>query len=226
MSAMRTMIRRAGCTGLLLLGAATAAAQSADGGYRSFRPEGPGPHPAVVFVSGCSGFSPSFAPGAYERIAEQLRSQGYMVIFADYLGRRNLKSCAGGAISHADAAKELVAAAAWLKSLPTIDSKRITALGWSYGGGAVLVALDRYPDEERGFSRAVVYYPDCRSVRPWKATTPVLMLHRRNTSWSSISRPPGSSGSRSRSQCSYRRPRSSSEDGPMKDPAQITKRRA
>ena len=96
--------RIGGWTGLLLLlGAATAAAQT---------------------------FSPSFAPGVYERVAEQ----------------------------------------------PAIDSKRITALVWSYGGGAVLVALDRYADEQRGFSRAIVYYPDCRSVRPWKPATPVLML--------------------------------------------------
>jgi dienelactone hydrolase len=162
--------------GLLLLSAASALAQTSGGDYRSFKPDGPGPHPGVVFVSGCSGFAPSFAPGVYERVAEQLRKQGYIVVYADYLGRWNLKSCAGASITHADAAKELVAATTWLRSQPSIDPTRITALGWSYGGGAVLVALDRYNQEQLGFSRAVVYYPDCRSVRPWKAPTPVLML--------------------------------------------------
>lgn len=165
-----------GGIGWLLVSVASGMAQTSDGGYRTFRPDGPGPHPAVIFVSGCSGFAPSFAPGAYERVAEQLRGQGHMVVFADYLGRWNLKSCAGAPITHADAAKELVAATTWLKSQPSIDQARITALGWSYGGGAVLVALVRYTEEQLGFTRAVVYYPDCRTVRPWRIKVPVLML--------------------------------------------------
>ncbi len=165
-----------GGVGLLLVSFASGMAQTSDGGYRTFRPDGPGPHPAVVVLSGCSGFAPSFAPGAYERVAEQLRGQGHMVVFADHLGRWNLKSCAGAPITHADAAKELVAATTWLRSQSYIDQARITALGWSYGGGAVLVALGRYPEEQLGFSRAVVYYPDCRTVRPWKVKVPVLML--------------------------------------------------
>jgi dienelactone hydrolase len=171
-----TMIRIAVVLGATVITAASASAQAPDGGYRSFKPDGPGPHPAVVFVSGCSGFAPAFAPGAYERVAEQLRKQGHMVVYADYLGRWNLRSCSGTTITHADAAKELVTVATWLKSQPSIDPARITALGWSYGGGAVLVALARYSDDRLGFSRAVVYYPDCRSVQPWKAGTPVLML--------------------------------------------------
>ena len=62
----------------VVLGASgPARAQSAD--YRMFRPDGPGPHPAIVFASGCSGFAPSMAPKAYERTAEQFRSQGYVV---------------------------------------------------------------------------------------------------------------------------------------------------
>ena len=46
----------------------------------------------------------------------------------------------------------------------------------SYGGGAVLVALSTYPEEQLGISRAVVYYPICRAVQPWRVATPVLML--------------------------------------------------
>jgi len=162
--------------GLMLLFVSSSLAQTADGGYRTFRPDGPGPHPALVFVSGCSGFMPSVAPRAYERVAEQLRAQGYMVIFADYLGRRGLTSCAGAPLTHADAAKDVVAAAAWLTSQPSVDPARITVLGWSYGGGAALVALAEYPAEQLAFSRVIVYYPDCRTVRPWKIRIPVLML--------------------------------------------------
>src|SRR5262245_4554771 len=79
--------------------------------YRTFRPEGAGPHPAVVFAAGCSGFAPPLAPKAYERAAERLRGQGYVVIFADYLGRRGLKSCVSGRVSRSEAGKDIVAAA-------------------------------------------------------------------------------------------------------------------
>jgi len=162
--------------GLMALSVSASVAATADGGYRIFRPDGPGPHPAIVFVSGRSGFTPSVAPTAYERVAEQLRAQGYMVIFADYLGRRGLTSCADASITPAEAARDLVAAAAWLKAQPSVDQAHITVLGWSYGGGAALVALAEYTAEQLAFSRVIVYYPDCRTVRPWKIRMPVLML--------------------------------------------------
>jgi dienelactone hydrolase len=160
---------------LLLLSASSSAAQLPDPGYRVFRPDTPGPHPAVVFVSGCDGFAPAAAPARYERRAEHLRAQGYVVVFADYLARRGLKSCAA-AITHEEAARDVVAAATWLGSQAGVDRARLTAMGWSYGGRAVLVALARRPEGPAAFSRAVVYYPDCRALQPWKATIPVLML--------------------------------------------------
>src|SRR5439155_11216959 len=98
---------------LLLLSASSSFAQAPDSRYRTFRPDAPGPHPAVVFVSGCDGFAPPVAPTLYERRAEHLRALGHMVIFADYLGRRGVKTCAGS-ITHEDAARDLISAAAWL----------------------------------------------------------------------------------------------------------------
>jgi dienelactone hydrolase len=144
--------------------------------YRTFQPDGAGPHPAVVFASGCSGFAPSVAPKAYERAAEQLRAQGYLILFADYLGRRDLTSCVSGRVSLSDAGKDIVAAATWLKSQSFVDPARVSVIGWSYGGGAVLAALAEHSQAQLSFSRAVVYYPVCRGIRPWTNATPVLML--------------------------------------------------
>jgi dienelactone hydrolase len=98
------------------------------------------------------------------------------VLFVDYLGRRGFQSCARAPVSHVDAANDLAAAVSWLRAQPSVDKTRISALGWSYGGGAVLVALASYSEEQLGIARAIVYYPDCRTVQPWKAATPVLML--------------------------------------------------
>ena len=150
--------------------------QAPDGDYRVFRPDGAGPHPAVAFVSGCSGFKPAVAPKAYERVAENLRRQGYVVLFVDYLGRRGLRNCSREPIPEREVAKDLAAAVAWLRSQHYVEKGHISALGWSYGGGAVLVALADYTHEELGISRAVVFYPICRAVRSWSVATPVLML--------------------------------------------------
>jgi len=150
-------------------------AQLPEAKYRIFRPDGPGTRPAVAFLSGCDGFTPPNAPARYEHRAEQLRAQGYVVIFVDYLGRRAMKSC-GPTVSHDAAAQDLVGATAWLKAQPGVDPARITAMGWSYGGRAVLTALANQPPAALGFSRAVVYYPDCRALRPWKPALPILML--------------------------------------------------
>jgi dienelactone hydrolase len=170
------MTRRSGIVvATLLLFAGPSLAQLPEPKYRIFRPDGAGARPAVAFLSGCDGFAPPNAPGRYERRAEQLRAQGYLVIFVDYLGRRAMKSC-GSTVSHDGAAQDLIAASAWLRSQPGVDASRITAMGWSYGGRAVLAALANHPEAALGFSRAVVYYPDCRALRPWKPAVPVLML--------------------------------------------------
>ena len=160
---------------LLLLFWSSSFAQIPDAKYRIFRPDTPGLHPAVALLSGCDGFTPQTAPAVYERRAEHLRALGHVVIFVDYLGRRGLKTCAGP-ITHDEAARDLMSAAAWLRSQAAVDPSRITAMGWSYGGRAVLVALAKHTEMPRGFSRAVVYYPDCRALEPWKTALPVLML--------------------------------------------------
>ncbi|MGH7306267.1 MAG: dienelactone hydrolase family protein [Candidatus Rokuibacteriota bacterium] len=162
---------------MLALWASTSFAQALGDGYRVFRPDGGGPYPAIAFVSGCSGFTPVGARTFYERMAEKLREQGYVVLFVDYVGRRGLQNCARAPmVTEGEAANDLVTAVSWLRSQESVDKTRISALGWSYGGGAVLVALADYTEEQLGLSRAIVYYPICRAVRPWRAATPVLML--------------------------------------------------
>ena len=159
----------------MLLSVSAAWAQAPDPGYRVFRPDRPGPRPAVLFLSGCDGLAPSFAPKLYERRAERLRAGGHVVVFVDYLGRHGVKTCAG-AISHEQAARDLLAAARWLRPQPAIDGTRIAAMGWSWGGRAVLVALTELPEASALISRAVTFYPDCRAVRPWTSPRPLLML--------------------------------------------------
>ena len=55
------------CVSFIFVSASHVIAQTTEGGYKIFRPEGAGPHPAVVFLGGCSGYTPYFAPKHYEQ---------------------------------------------------------------------------------------------------------------------------------------------------------------
>jgi dipeptidyl aminopeptidase/acylaminoacyl peptidase len=163
----------------LLLSASFSFAQAPAASYRTFRPDTPGPHPAVIFLSGCDGLAPSFAPTLYERRAEHLRLLGHLVIFVDYLGRRGVKTCAGP-VTHEDAARDLIAAAAWLRSQRTVDHSRITAMGWSYGGGrAGLVALAKRREGQWPSRVPSSTIPTARALEPWKSAPARLDAPRR-----------------------------------------------
>ena len=159
-----------GC--LLLLGATHAAAAEP----RTLRPDGPGPFPTVLFVSGCSGFAPALSPKYYGQTAERLRSQGYLVIFVDYLGTRSLASCAG-TIGHEEVGRDIAAAVASAVARSDVQKDRVTVIGWSYGGGGAMAALAALPAGQPAPYRAVLLYPDCRGRVPWKAPADVLILY-------------------------------------------------
>jgi dienelactone hydrolase len=145
--------------------------------YRVVMPQGPGPHPALLFVSGCSGFAPDVAPDHYSRVAQEFAAQGFVVVFVDYLGARGRKSC-GGMISPGDVAKDILAGAAYAGTRPFARAADVSVIGWSMGGGGVLAALAALPAGAGSpFRRAVAYYPVCWSIgAPWPVKIPLLML--------------------------------------------------
>ena len=145
--------------------------------YRVVLPQGPGPHPALLFVSGCSGFAPDVAPDHYSRVAQEFAGHGFVVVFVDYLGARGRKVC-GGMISPGDVAKDILTAARYASAQPSVRSADISVIGWSMGGGGVLAAIAAVPAGPAApFRRAVAYYPVCWSVpTPWPVRIPLLML--------------------------------------------------
>jgi dienelactone hydrolase len=145
--------------------------------YRVVLPPGPGPHPALLFVSGCSGFAPDVAPNHYPREAEAFAAQGFAVVFVDYLGARGRKTC-GGVIRVRDIASDILTAADYVGSRPFIRSSDISVIGWSMGGGGVLAAIGKLPaGRPAPFRRAIAYYPVCWGVdTPWPTKVPLLML--------------------------------------------------
>jgi len=158
----------------------TAAQKRLEPHFKLQRPEGPGPFPAVIMVSGCSGFTPSESPAFFTHRAEQFKGEGAVVIFVDYLAARGFATCRdrGGAKGFApEVGQDVIAGAAYLRAQPFVKPADIVAVGWSMGGGGVLAALGAMPQSETPLLRAVVaFYPFCPDVKPWKTPVPALML--------------------------------------------------
>jgi dienelactone hydrolase len=148
---------------------------AADNDYRVFKPRSEGPYRAVVFLPGCTGFSPSGLPQIYTQPAERLQNLGYLVVWADYVGESNLKDCSTR-ITQEAAVQKALDAGRWTRARADVDPAHVFVIGWSYGGGAVLKALGKATTREPVFDAAAVYYPHCESVQPWSLDVPVLVL--------------------------------------------------
>lgn len=144
--------------------------------YQVFRPEGPGPFPTVLFISGCSGFAHPRAPLHYDRIAERFRSQGRAVVFADYVRAHGVAEACRGVLSPNDVGDYVLASIAHLRTQPFIDSSRLDVIGWSLGGGGVIAALAASEEGELQIRRAVALYPDCTRVEPRVVSIPTLVV--------------------------------------------------
>jgi Transposase DDE domain len=113
---------------------AAARRQALEPYFRNYRRSGAGPFPAILMVSGCSGFTPSIAPQVYTRAAESWRSKGYVVVFVDYLAARRLANCRGsGAVNAVEIGRDVLAVARYLQGQPYVKASQIAAVGWSLG---------------------------------------------------------------------------------------------
>lgn len=143
--------------------------------YGLERPEGRGPFPAVMLVSGCSGFAAPLAKDRYARVAKRLKDQGFVVLKVDYLAARGISMC--GAVLHEEVAQDIASAARYLRAQSFVKTTAINVVGWSYGGGGALVALSKVPNRSPvPVDAVVVYFPDCRFALPWEGNVPVLVL--------------------------------------------------
>ncbi len=153
----------------------TARRQSLEPYFRMYRADGAGPFPALLFVSGCSGFAHGTSAQIYTAMAEGWRAKGYVVVFVDYLAARGMGRCSG--ITTAEVGKDVLAVASYLRTQPLIDPERISAIGWSLGGGGVLDALAQTdPGESSPLHAVVAYSPGCVTLEPWSTKVPALVL--------------------------------------------------
>jgi dienelactone hydrolase len=152
-----------------------------------YKPAGPGPHPAVVALHGCSGLTDKTGRPS-ERHAdwgERLAAMGYIVLFPDSYGSRGMNAqCKNGEREIAPSRERVAdakAALAYLDNRADVKHAAISLMGWSNGGSSVLYAVEpkNAPKEMPDFAKAVALYPGCRvplESAHWRSRVPLLIL--------------------------------------------------
>ena len=160
-----------------------------------YRPEGPGPFPAVVVLHGCGGL---FAPnGRLYWVSAQwgdiLSREGYVVLMPDSHGPRGAGDlCAtlpGNRPAETDRERprDAYGALAFLQSRPDVRGDKVAVLGQSAGAETIFWAIARSTrpagvSPERDFRAAVAFYPNCppflsrEAGSDWAPRLPLLFL--------------------------------------------------
>src|SRR5438105_7630007 len=121
------------------------------------------PAPAVAIFHGCGGVGQNNT-----RMAELLKSWGYVALVVDSFSSRGLKDvCGRNWPTQSDAetrALDIDATGLWLNTLDFVKPSQHAFMGYSYGGGVGLLrALSARTDIRvpSGWRAAVLVYPDC-----------------------------------------------------------------
>lgn len=167
-----------------------------------FRPAGEARHPAIVGLHGCSGMMTGrgeLTP-LYRQWGSELARLGYVVLLVDSLGpRRHGEMCSLGGFDltiYRKRPKDAYGALWYLQSQPFVRGDRVGAVGWSQGGGVVLLSI---PVQSLGrpaalpqgdFRAAVAFYPgscnDARLPAGWTSTIPLLVLQGAEDVWTPL----------------------------------------
>ena len=164
-----------------------------------FRPTGEGPHPALVFLHGCGGLlnaKGQIQPRETDW-ARHLVGLGYVVLMVDSFSPRGItRMCSTDAFKlsvYLERPKDAYGALRYLHQQPFVRADRVGVIGWSQGGGVVLLgirgdSLGRPSGTAEGdFRAAVAFYPSACSERahrkPWISSVPLLVLVGDGDNW-------------------------------------------
>lgn len=163
-----------------------------------FRPEGPGPFPAVVALHGCGGLWDRVGRLSVRHAdwAQKLVEAGFLVLMPDSYGSRALGSQCGNKDITIRASRERVAdalaARVWLQARADVKPQAVSLMGWASGGTTVLAAIrtDRKPaGTAPDFARAIAFYPGCRAQAEspgFEARLPALLLVGEADDWTPV----------------------------------------
>jgi dienelactone hydrolase len=148
-----------------------------------FKPEGAGPFPGVVFMSGCAGLSPPPDMAMQKTVIDHLLAKGVAVLMVDPFTPRNEPEgiCANlngdTFVKYATrGGNDVAAALKVLKATPGVDPNRIFLQGYSWGAISSLFAMDPNTPSvhDAKIAGLVAYYPYCYDKVEF--STPTLVL--------------------------------------------------
>lgn len=118
-----------------------------------YRPDGPGPFPAVIYNHGSRPPARERQSVRFEHIGRSLTQAGYVVLVSE---RRGYGRSDGPAWSQEVGVRktsvvprlqaetdDVLAAVPYLRTLPFVDGRRLGIMGWSFGGIVTLLAVSR-----------------------------------------------------------------------------------
>ena len=131
---------------------------------RLTKPKGNGPFPAVVLLHGCNGLSPWYATWA-----SRLKKWGYVTLRVDSFKPRGITSVCDSQWKiqpHIERPYDAYGALEYLRGLAYVDPDHIAIIGWSHGGSATLVTVDKIYVRTLGlgdkqYRAAIAFYPGC-----------------------------------------------------------------
>ncbi len=151
-----------------------------------YRPDGPGPFPAVIGMHDCSGLMNATGAVAakYREWGQHLAKEGFIVLFPESYSSRGLGDQCATRVRPVRIDRERVAdanaARRWLVQQRDVRAERISLMGWSNGGSSVLwtVRPQHRRDDKPDFRSAVALYPGCRRLEStaWSSRVPTLIL--------------------------------------------------
>ena len=140
-----------------------------------YRPDGPGPHPAIVDLHGCNGLWPLRTDPWYERYL----AWGLAVLQVDSFTSRGYGGgiCASlFAVPTWQRALDAHAAKRWLRARPWADARRVFLTGFSHGATTTLLALDDDLNAAAPFAGAVAVAPWCLDTLPNSHTDLLILI--------------------------------------------------
>jgi dienelactone hydrolase len=169
------------------------------------RPQGAGPHPALVLLHGCTGLAAKGRIFAlYRSWQRHLATAGFVAMLVDSPGSRGIgQTCTAGGDRRRmmiERPRDAYAALRHLQAQPFVQATRIGVVGWSQGGATVLNAIAarssaRPAGLAADFRAAVAFYPGRCSDKlqsppyvsanrgVWTTAVPLLVLLGEADNW-------------------------------------------
>jgi dienelactone hydrolase len=144
-----------------------------------FEPQGAGPFPAVVILSGCGGIGPD--AGIVKRVNADYLPNGIATLVVDSFTARGIYEVCSVLSFLLDSlsfrVKDAYAAVTWLGNRPEVDAKHIFLQGYSHGAMTAIAAIDaRSPGiHVQKVAGVIAFYPYCYSSSKFSVPTLILI---------------------------------------------------